>query len=299
MYRSRFETVQHTDIVRLTAEFYDTSGDLVDLDSFPKISIIQPSGEVLLAPTSAGVAHVATGVYEYDLSVGINYTIGIWRDQWTGTLDGNDTARFNGMFAVIDTNLPGVNSDGYVALGDDPGFNYSQDAIRNINSLLKLLRARLNSSGKAKATDKYGNTIYVECNIFSVDMLVTFLADSLSHFNEIPLTTAFTFDDFQFVNLYGNVLVQGAALYALSSKALIERGREFVISDNGINFTPPGVSDIMSTQWSAEISNHTEKLKMIKQNMRSAPLGLGTLNIMVARNPVISQLRHRRARQII
>ena len=141
--------------------------------------------------------------------------------------------------------------------------------------------------------------VYIDCDIFSVDVLVTFIADSLTLFNEIPHFTEFTFDDVEFVKMFQNVLMQGALLMALSSKALIERGREFTISDNGINFTPPTVSEMLSTQGSAELTNHTEKVKQIKANMKPSPYGLGTLTITVARNPLISQLRHRRARQII
>lgn len=296
--RSRSETIQHTDTVRLKALFTGPDGQLTDLDSFPQISIVQPSGNVMLGPTSSGVARINVGTYEYDLVIGINDDIGVWNDVWTGSLDGF-TVQSSGSFVVIDTNLPAVNSDGYVHLGDDPGFDYSQFAIMNINKLLKDLKARLNSSGKSLATDKYGNKIYVDCDIFSVDILVTFLADALWNFNQIPHFTLFTFDDTEFVKQFGNILVQGATIQALSSKALIERGREFTISDNGINFTPPTVSELLNTQYAAELANHTEKLKQIKASMKPSPIGLGGINITAAKNPIISQLRHRRARQIL
>lgn len=296
--RSRSETIQHTDTVRLIAIFNGSDGLPADLDAFPQITIIQPSGNVLLGPTSAGIAHNSTGIYEYDLSIGINDDIGVWNDFWQGTINGIPI-KSTGQFIVYDSNVPAVNSDGYIHLGDDPGFDYSQTAIANINKLLKALKARLNSSGKSLATDKYGNKIYVDCDIYSVDMLVTFLAMALWDFNQIPHFTEFSFDDDEFVRIFGAILVQGASIQALASKALIERGREFVISDNGINFTPPTVSELMTTYWQAELTNHTEKLKQIKANMKPSPLGLGTLTISVARNPVLSQLRHRRARQII
>lgn len=298
--RNRSETIHQTDTVILRAQFRGPNGLSVDLDAFPQISIVQPSGNVMLGPTSLGVSHVDTGLYEYDFQVGINASGGVWNDVWTGTLNGI-TVQATFSFIVSNTDLQAVNTDGYVALGDDPGFNYSQIAIRNINKILKALKARLNSSGKSRARDQYGNVVYVDCDIFSTDMLVTFIATSLTNFNQIPHFTMFTFDDTQFVEQFMDVLMQGALLMALSSKALIERGREFQISDNGINFTPPTVSEMLSTQWSAELTNHTEKVKMIKASMKSFPLGLGTLSISTSgtRNSVISQLRHRRARQII
>lgn len=296
--RYRSETVQQTDSVRLRALFRDLNGDPANLDLFPQISIIQPSGNVVVGPTSSGVANVGTGLYEFEFAVGINDSIGVWTDYWEGTLDGNvATGTFS--FVVINTQLPATNTDGYYHLGDDVGFDYSQTAIFNINKCLKILRARLNSSGKVLGVDQYKNKIYIDCDIYSVDMLVTFLGDSLSLFNELPHFTMFTWDDSSIISQFENVIVQGAAIMALSSKALIERGREFTISDNGLNFTPPTLSDIISTQWSAEMTNHMEKLKMIKLNMKPGPIALGSLTITAARNPVLSQLRHRRARQII
>jgi hypothetical protein len=297
-FRNRSETVQHTDIVRLRAQFRGPDGLPIDLDSFPQVAIVQPSGNVAIGPTSAGVARIDVGLYEYNYAVGINDSIGVWNDVWSGTLNGF-TIQTTFSFVVIDTNLPAVNSDGYIHLGDDPGFNYSQNAIMNINKILKALKARLNSSGKSRGRDQYGNVVYIDCDIFSVDMLVTFIADVLTEFNQIPHFTEFTFDDTEFVKMFQAILVQGATIRALSSKALIERGREFTISDNGINFTPPTVSEMLSTQWNTELTNFTEKLKQIKANMKPSPVGLGTLTITVARNPLISQLRHRRSRQVI
>ncbi len=296
-YRNRSETVQHTDIVRLRAQFRGPDGLPVDLDSFPQIAIVQPSGNVAIGPTSAGVARISAGLYEYSYTVGINDSIGVWNDVWSGSLNGF-TVQATFSFVVIDTNLPAVNSDGYVHLGDDPGFNYSQTAIRNINKLIKAIKARLNSSGKARGTDEYGNVVYKDCDIFSVDVLTTFVADVISEFNQIPHFTFYTFDDSDFISMFQAILVQGAVIRAMASKALIERGREYTISDNGINFTPPTVSEMLSTQWSTELTNFTEKLKQIKANMKPSSLGLGTLSITASRHPVMSQLRHRRARQV-
>lgn len=294
--RSRSEVVGHTETVQLHVQF-KTQGVLVDLDSFPTVSIIQPSGNVIFSPTSAGVYHLSTGVYGFDYTVGLVAPIGVWTDTWSGTLDGY-TVTGDSVFVVMDTNLPAVNSDGYEHLGDDPGFNYDQTAIRNINKLLKTLRARLNSAGKHPTTDAFGNQIFTDCDIFTVDSLVTFLANSLTMFNEIPYTTLFTFDDTPIIDQYHDVLVQGATLMALSSIALMERGREFAITDNGVSFAPPGMSELLNTQWNAELTNHTEKVKYIKNSMRPSPMGLGTLTISTSRNPALSRLRHLRARQI-
>jgi len=130
-------------------------------------------------------------------------------------------------------------------------------------------------------------------------MLVTFLATALWDFNQVPFFTFFQFDDDNFVEQFGEILVEGATLYALASKALIERGREFQVNDNGLNFTPPTVSDLMNTQYSTLLSHYWDKLKMIKASLRPAPKGLGVFGMTSGLNPAFSRLRHLRARRII
>jgi hypothetical protein len=296
--KARGETLDVTDQVNLIVQFKDSAGSPVNTDSFPRISIVQPSGLVLLAPTSAGVTQVGIGKYSYIFTIPINGPYGVFQDIWEGYINGfRVEALFN--FVVVKTDIPAINTDGYAHLGDSVPFNYSQAAIKNINKLLKSLRARLNSQGKAKATDSYGNVIYVDCDIFSIDMLVTFLATALWDFNQVPFFTFFQFDDDNFVEQFGEILVEGATLYALASKALIERGREFQITDNGLNFNPPTVSDLMNTQYSSLLSHYWEKLKFIKASLRPAPRGLGVFGMSSGLNPAFARLRHLRARRLI
>lgn len=296
--KARGEKLDVTDQVNLTVQFKDSNGTPIDTDSYPKISIIQPSGLVLLAPTSVGVAQVSTGKYSYIFTVPINGPYGVFNDVWVGYVNGY---RVETTFSIVvtHTQVPSINTDGYVHLGDDPGFDYSQDAIKNINKLLKSLKARLNSSGKAKSSDAYGNTIYVDCDIFSYDVLTTLLATALWDFNQVPYFTFFQFDDANFVEQFGEVLVEGATLYSLASKALIERGREFQLTDNGLNFNPPTVSELMQTQYGALLTHYWEKLKYIKNSLRPAPRGLGVFSMNSGINPAFARLRHLRARRLI
>jgi hypothetical protein len=297
--KARGELIDVTDQVNLTVKFKDIYGNLVDADSFPKISIIQPSGAVLLAPTSVGVTRNSIGNYSYIFTVPINGPYGQFHDIWSGYVNGFYVEADN-SFDVLHTQIPGINSDGYEMLGDDVGFDYSPAATHNINKLLKSLKARLNSSGKAKSTDSYGNVMYVDCDIFSVDTLTTMIATALWDFNQVPFYTFFTFDDDNFVEQFGEILVEGATLQALASKALIERGREFQLSDNSISFTPPTVSEIMMTQYSTLLTHYFEKLKLIKASLRPAPQGLGVFSMSSGGlNPAIKRLRHLRERQII
>lgn len=294
----RGEVIDVTDQVNLVVQFKDSLGNPIDADSYPKISIVQPSGLVLLAPTSVGIARIAVGKYSYIFTIPINGPYGTYQDIWTGYING---FRIESQldFTVLHTQVPAINTDGYIHLGDDPGFNYSQTATNNINKLLKSLKARLNSSGKAKSTDAYGNVIYVDCDIFSIATLTELLATALWDFNQVPYFTFFQFDDDNFVEQFGEILVEGATLYALASKALIERGREFQVTDNGLNFNPPTVSELMNTQYNTLLTHYWDKLKYIKNSLRPAPRGLGVFSMNSAINPAFARLRHLRARRLI
>ena len=67
--RARNDVVDVTEQVDLTIQFKDIYGNPIDTDSFPTISLIQPSGLMALAPTSTGVAHTGTGHYSYIFTI--------------------------------------------------------------------------------------------------------------------------------------------------------------------------------------------------------------------------------------
>lgn len=294
--KPRSQIIMPGDTVRLKAVFRGSNGSPVDLDTFPTVTIVQPDGMVALGPTSAGVFREGVGSYGFDYQVSLHPSIGIYRDLWEGELNGFKVmGEF--LFVVHVTQMPAVNSDGYVHLGDDPGYDYSQNAIKNINHLLKTLRTRLKSSGQHKTKDEHGNDIVVSCDIYSTETLVDALAWSLSAFNETPHFTLFTFEHSDIIEQFHAVLVQGAALILLASQSLVERGREYTITDNGVNLNIPTVSELLNTQYSTELNNWFERVKLIKHNMKPAALGLGTLRPMTA-SPQIRRLRTLRARQI-
>src|SRR5271170_7153296 len=130
--KARGELIDVTDQVNLTVQFKDQFGKPINVDTFPTISIVQPSGLVLMTPTSAGVTQIGTGNYSYIFTVPINGPYGVFNDIWVGYINGfRVEATFS--FVVAHTQIPSINSDGYVHLGDDPGFRYSQCALININ----------------------------------------------------------------------------------------------------------------------------------------------------------------------
>lgn len=297
--RLRGELISVRDTVKLTVSFKDSDGYLTDPVSTPTITIVQPNGMILLGPTSTGVIRDSIGAYSFNLLIPPMGPLGVFQDVWVGIVDGfRVESAF--PFIVVGTNVPSVNSDEMVHLGDDYPFNYSQVAIKNINKLIKMMRARLNSSGKVKIKDTFGNDEWVTCDIFSTETLVTLLAMALSYFNSIPFFTYFSFDDEGFIAQFGEILVEGAVLYALASQALIERGREYQISDNGINFTPPTVSELLNSQYSGGLATYFEQVKLIKNSMRPAPLGLGVFSITAGgSNPALRRARHLRSRRVI
>jgi hypothetical protein len=292
----RSDIIQPGDTVRLRARFTGPDGSEMDLDTFPTVTIIQPSGGVIMPPTSIGVTRIDVGQYSFDYSVGLFPPIGTWRDVWTGVIDG-----FSVMdeftFTIFQGQLPAVSTDGRHHLGDIIGYDFSQNSICNINNVLKSVRARLKSSGKAKRTDEFGNIIYKDCDIYQVDELVSYIVRSLSRFNQTPTFTTFTFEDTCIIEEFHDILVQGAVVFALGAQALIERGREYSVTDNGVAFNPPSISELLMSEYNAELADYKEALKTIKVNMRPAAIGLGTMSFTNS-SPQFRRLRNLRARQI-
>lgn len=297
MVKNRGEITDVTEQINLTVTFKDASGKPINTDSVPQISIVQPSGLVMMTPTSVGVQQLSTGMYSYIFTAPYDGPLGVWSDIWIGYINGF-RIETTFQFIIDHTQIPAINTDGNVHLGDVAPLKYSQCAIININKLLRSLKARMNSSGKAKSADAYGNVTYVDCDIFSVDTLVTFLATSLWDFNQIPYFTRYEFSSDEFVDQFGEILVEGATLYALASISLIERGREYNLQDNGISFQPPTVSELLQTQYSSLLSVYWDKLKYIKNSIRPHPLGLGVFGMGSSLNPAIRNLRHLRERRI-
>jgi hypothetical protein len=293
----RSEIIQPSDTVALKARFTGPDGVDTDLDSFPTVTIIQPGGGVAIGPTSAGVMRLAVGEYQFNYCVGLYPPLGTWRDVWQGLIQGYQViGEFT--FTTFTTQLPGINTDAERHLGDDPGYSFDQVSICNINNVLKSLRARLKARGKARRTDEFGNAIYKDCDVFTVDELVAFICQSLSSFNEIPTLTFFSWTDTPIIEQFHDIFVQGALYLALGAQALIERGREFNINDNGIGFTPPAISELLNTQYAKEMESWEKKAAAIKKNMVPSAIGLGTMSFVAGASPQIRRLRVLRERQI-
>lgn len=283
--------------IQLKAQFNNSSGIPADLPNFPAIQVIQPNTAIYRDYSSVGVYKLSTGIYALNFVVPINAATGVYYDNWRGTDGYGFTTRGSFNFIVSNTNLAAPNIDGYIHLGDEPESDLSQTALANINRLMKMLSMRLQNTGRRPTTDGYGNKVYEYCNIFSIDEMYAFLCSALSEFNNTPHFTVFTFED-DIVIDFRDVIVEGAYIMALLSKALIEKGREFTISDNGLSYSPALVGDLLNSQASTLLSAYREKLKYYKSNFKPYPKGLGTLRI-TAVSPLLMRLRYRREGQFL
>ena len=160
-----------------------------------------------------------------------------------------------------------------------------------INDLICQMRAEL----------KDGNTA---CYAFSAAELSAFLDASLSRFNGTPHFTSYTWKNINLAR-FRYIIVEGAVLLALSAQVLIEAGREFTITDNGINFTPAQVSAALAGQHAARYTIYNTDLDFIKLHFKPSPVAVLSYQSLlcgsgdaVGGNPAISKLRHLRGRRV-
>ena len=296
--------------INLEILYKDAAGHEIMTDATPRIRITDPDGVVIHALSSDFVAIVGVGRYRYTYIVPAGSTAGDWNDFWVASIGGTQLAQ-EFTFEVI--------SGGTVEAIEDPDLGDSaiinectENEIININCLLDLLKRRLKNTGVRFVRDQFGSVVYdgygepltEQCNVFTDAELITFLRASLSEFNSIPHFTSFTFADIDFCECsdgrFGHTIATGATLLAMGAQMLIEKGREFVITDNGVSFQPPAVSDILNSQFGTLLSAYREDLRFIKNQFKPAPQGMGTIyGLYNMINPRLRALRHFRQRQII
>ena len=140
--------------------------------------------------------------------------------------------------------------------------------VKTINLLLKRLRTRLGDLPKKVVTrDADGKEVEIDNNIFTTDQLVAFLEASLCDFNCVPPFTMFTFDNYEVCDLISSLLTQHAVYVALTSQALIERGREYSISCNGNTFSSPQLSELICHIGDKEYDRWYVKVKDVKREV--------------------------------
>lgn len=283
--------------INLDIKVYNALGALVDADSPPFAEIKDGNGNIQRPSSPSGIVRLDTGRYRLTYNVSAASQSGIWTDTWRVTVDGNTvTDSFN--FIVL-TAGASIDVDG-AQIGDSPSIEYTQDEICCINILMDQLRCRLKDrkSIRSVSKDAYGADTLVECPVFSDDELLCFLRASLSEFNQVPHFTNFGFADPRICDQFAHVIVEGAYILGVGAQLLVEAGREFTISDNGITMQPPPLSQTLNTILGTFLTRHTDMLKFIKNSLKPAPLGVGTFRVLAV-SPAALRLRHLRQRQII
>lgn len=136
---------------------------------------------------------------------------------------------------------------------------------------------------------------WVDCWAFQEDEVDMFLEASLADFNAEPTFTNFNWHDLE--DRWLHVIALGAQVMALYAQGLIEAGREFVITDNGISFQPPAISGHMQSTASQLLSHYDQLKQRIKGNMKPRPQGVGLFQPL-AIHPAFLRLRHLRERRL-
>jgi len=114
-----------------------------------------------------------------------------------------------------------------------------------LKELANLVSFRLGAMSKVPRKNDKGEVEYVEVNIFQPEDIKTALELSLRAFNMVETITYFTFDDVENVTQISDLLVTYAAYLLLTRQSLKEKGVEFTLSDGGVSYTPPALSDFV------------------------------------------------------
>jgi hypothetical protein len=302
MANTRNKAVRGEDVI-LSIQYYGLDGLPTNTDSTPEITIKDLQGNIILGPTSSGVTRTDTGFYQYTYSVNKAADKGLWTDLWSASID-TITVQNSFQFLVVDE-VSAIT--GTVRLGDDVSFDFTDQEIYGINVLLKFLKARLRNNGRkpkrdefgAIMYDSYGEIITEECNVFSDEILVCFLCQALSEFNMVPFFTGYLFSDELIYKLFSAAIVEGAYVFATASQSLLEKGRDFTISDGGVSYQPPALGDFLATHYNTWLTSYRERLKFIKNSIRPGPRSFGTYSNLNSGAPAFTRLRHVRERRIV
>jgi len=287
----------------LSIQYFGPDGLPMDADSTPEIRITDVDGNIMVSSTSDGVERAESGLYTYTYDVGSSVDKGLWTDVWSASVD--DVQLVNEFkFLVVDEASA---TAGTVTLGDEVNFDFSDEELEGLNVLIKYLKCRLRSEGQkpvrdefgAFVTDGYGELEMEDCPVFTDEILACFLCQALSEFNMVPFFTSYLFSDTIIRTLFSSAIVEGAYVIALASQSLIEKGRDFTISDGGISYQPPQLGDFLSSHYSQWLSAYRERLKFIKNSIRPGPRGFGTYTNVASGAPAFVRLRHLRQRRIV
>lgn len=318
------EGVAPSQKIRLYIQYLDQSNNFVDPSSYPTLTIINPTNNIVVIANKQSGVHKdhheqentywdheefrdcrvereSCGRFYYDYTIPMNAPLGVWKDVWSVSANGvplSTTLNFN---VDMMTNA----TEGQPGQEIDPSL--SECGIKNVLLLMKLLRIRLGSDGKRRKRDQFGkylldangNYIMEPCNVFSTEELYEFLRAALAEFNSIPHFTWFRFDDEWFVHTFQHQITEGAWIIALARQTILEMGRQYTFSDDGLSYTPPQISETLKGLHTEYLAAYRERLKLIKLQFKPSPRSFSGFPSMGGGvNPAVRRLRHLRERQI-
>lgn len=128
--------------------------------------------------------------------------------------------------------------------------------LKSLTALTELVQFRIAAVSKQQIIEPNGNVKIVEASIFEPEDVQRALNLSLSAFNMSPPVTYLKFTDEENMDQLSDLLVTYAAHLLLTNKALVEKGREYSVKDNGIEYEAPqlgnfllGTSDNLYRYW--------------------------------------------------
>lgn len=133
-----------------------------------------------------------------------------------------------------------------------------------LDTLIELVEFRTAAISKTLVIDEHGNNVYQEKSIFERKDVETTIKMALTAFNAIPPFTYIKLEDEENIIQLSDSLVTYATHLLLQRQALLEKGREFVVQDNGVGWTPPVLSQFLF-DFARDLRDHwvdrTETLK--------------------------------------
>lgn len=204
--------------------------------------------------------HISLGRYEIDVRIPGTADAGTWRVQWNGE---TDTLELYGAdyIQVVDT----------------------EDTGETLDAWAIALRVRL------KDTDPRNYA-------FSTVEINEFLDLALADVNVWPTFTEYTWTDVP--TNWKSLVTLGGQVMALYAQGLIEAGREFTVTDQGISFNPPQLSAHMQTAAQALMTQYNEMKEVVKRNIRPSYYAVGSYRVL-AIHPYMLRLRHLRERRLV
>lgn len=276
--------------------FTDADGNPIDADNIPQVTIYDSNGNSQITLQSGVSIADRPGLYKFSYLIPLYGPDGYYQDSWTAYIGGvQTTATF--QFQVLGQGIISQAVAPVFEPTDDFTYTFTKYEAHGISILLALLKARVKNNGYTRTPNGLGGYTVVPCNVFTDDELIKFLIDSLSDFNSTPHFTQFCFSHEEIKHIFADIIVQGAELMAISAQAIIEKTKEFTITDNGVTYSPPFLSELLMNQYNAKLPVYQEKKKFIKASIKPKPLGQGTFRI-TSLSPSYIKLKSLRERQV-